>query len=177
MIFSSIRKQFHYIPNIKLGVFSLEQSEVYKYLGVLLDRNLSWKFHINVICKKLSKNIGMISKLRHYVDLDTLKNVYYTLIYPYLYNGAIIWGNTYQSRLNQLNILNNKAVRIMTFSEPRSHPPPLYKLLGILQVKDLVYTQKCTFMYDYVNDRLPVAFSNYFTLFRNASTSYSIFNP
>jgi hypothetical protein len=65
----------------------------------------------------------------------------------------------------------------MTFSEPRSHPPPLYKLLGILQVKDLVYTQKCTFMYDYVNDRLPVAFSNYFTLFRNASTSYSIFNP
>jgi hypothetical protein len=51
----------------------------------------------------------------------------------------------------------------MTFSEPRSHPPPLYKLLGILQVKDLVYTQKCTFMYDYVNDRLPVAFSNYFT--------------
>jgi hypothetical protein len=75
-----------------------------------LLRNLSWKFHINVICKKLSKNIGMISKLRHYVDLDTLKNVHYSLIYPYLYNGAIIWGNTYQSRLNQLN----KAVRIMT---------------------------------------------------------------
>jgi hypothetical protein len=107
----------------------------------------------------------MISKLRHYVDHDTLKNVYYSLIYPYLYNGAIIWGNTYQSRLNQLNILNNKAVRIMTFSEPRSHAPPLYKLLGrpILQVKDIVYTQKCTFMYDYVNNRLPVAFSNYFT--------------
>ena len=55
----------------------------------------------------------MISKLRHYVDLDTLKNVYYSLIYPYLYNGAIIWENTYQSRLNQLNILNNKAVRII----------------------------------------------------------------
>ena len=155
MIFSSVRKQFHYIPNIKLDGSSLEQSEFFKYLGVL-DRNLSWKFHINVICKKLSKNIGMISKLRHYADLDTLKNVYYSLIYPYLYNGAIIWGNTYQSRLNRLNILNNKP-------KPRSHAPLLYKLLGILQVKDIVYTQKCTFMYDYVNNRLPVAFSNYFT--------------
>jgi hypothetical protein len=69
MIFSTIRKQFHYIPNIKLDGSSLEQSEFFKYLGVLLDRNLSWKFHINVICKKLSKNIGMISKLRHYVEL------------------------------------------------------------------------------------------------------------
>ena len=53
MIFSTIRKQFHYIPNIKLDGSSLEQSEFFKYLGVL-DRNLSWKFHINVICKKRS---------------------------------------------------------------------------------------------------------------------------
>ncbi len=163
MIFSSIKKQLHYIPNINLDGSLLEQSEFFKYLGVLLDRNLSWKFHINLICKTLFKNIGIISKLCYYVDLDTLKNVYYSLIYPYLYNGAVIWGNTYQSRINQLNILNNKVIRIMTFSKPRSHAPPLYKLLGILQVKDIVYTQKCNFMYDYVNNRLPEAFSNYFT--------------
>jgi hypothetical protein len=59
---------------------------------------------------------------------------------------AIIWGNMYQSRLNQLNILNNKAVRIMTFSEPRSHAPPLYKLLGILQVKDMESFLHITFI-------------------------------
>ena len=50
----------------------------------------------------------------------------------------------------------------MTFSEPRSHAPPLYKL----QVKDNVYTKKCTFMYDYVNNRLPVAFSGPFLTYK-----------
>ena len=36
MIFSSVRKQFHYIPNVKLDGSSLEQSEFLKCLGILL---------------------------------------------------------------------------------------------------------------------------------------------
>jgi hypothetical protein len=119
------------------------------------------KKHIRVIPR------GGWVGLLYLTSVFSYNHVYYSLIYPYLYNGAIIWGNTYQSRLNQLN----KAVRIMTifilwsWLFPNLDPcsSPLYKLLGILQVKDFVYTRKCTFMYDYVNNKLPVAFSDYFT--------------
>ena len=68
---------------------------------------------------------------------------------------------------------------IMTFSDPRTHAPPLYKSLGILQLKDIIHSEKCLFMYDYSNNRLPRPFTNYFTLsskMHKYNTRYSSFN-
>ena len=61
------------------------ESKVYiKYLGVLIDKNLSGKHHIDAIAAKISKNVGLIAKLRHYVPRKILLNVYKSLIHPYL---------------------------------------------------------------------------------------------
>ena len=148
--------------SVKIENNTLDRMTVIKFLGVYIDNNLAWREHINIICKKISKNIGAMSKLRHYVDLDTLRIVYYSLVYPYLQYGALIWGNTYKSRLNPINVLNNKAVRIMTFSDYRSHAPPLYKSLKILQFNDVVIIQTALFMFDFYNNLLPKPFHRYF---------------
>jgi hypothetical protein len=94
----------------------------YEWFDSYLD--LSWKVHINTI----AKNVGLLSKIRHYVDLDTLRKIYFALIYPYLQYWAIVWGNTYKSHLKPLNILNNKALRLITFSHYRAHAATLGKL-------------------------------------------------
>ena len=68
-----LQKQLAYQPEICM--FDKEQnkdvdleSKVYiKYLGVLIDKNLSWKDHIDAISTKTSKNVGLIAKLRHFV--------------------------------------------------------------------------------------------------------------
>ena len=53
------------------------ESKVYmKYLGVLIDKNLSWKYHIDAIATKISKKFGLIAKLRHYVPRRILLNFY-----------------------------------------------------------------------------------------------------
>ena len=51
-----------------------------KYLGVLLDENMSWNEQIYQI--KLSGTIGILSKLRSHVNLNTLKIAYYCLSIP-----------------------------------------------------------------------------------------------
>ena len=66
---------------------SLECKEHVKYLGILLDINLSWKFHIEYVALKISKIIGVIARLRHFVPLCTLLNIYSSLIFPYLSYG------------------------------------------------------------------------------------------
>ncbi len=76
-----------------------------KYLGILIDSNLSWKFHIDNICKKIKKSIGILSKLRYFVPLKILVNLCYVLIYPFLTYGLIVWGNTYSTTLQLLFIL------------------------------------------------------------------------
>ena len=55
-----------------------------KFLGLLIDEELSWKYHINHVAMKISKLTGIIAKARHYLPLKTLQNIYYTMIYSYL---------------------------------------------------------------------------------------------
>jgi hypothetical protein len=68
----------------------------------------------------------MISKIRNFVGLHILKQLYHTLIYPYLTYALPVWGNTYQSNLDTLIRLQKKAVRIMTFSIVLGHVQPLF---------------------------------------------------
>ena len=51
-----------------------------KYLGVSIDKSLSWKYHIVQLVSKISKTIGTIARLRHFVRLATLHHIYILLI-------------------------------------------------------------------------------------------------
>ena len=62
------------------------------------------------ISKKINRSIGVLRQLRYYVNLNVLIQLYYSLIYPYLTYGIHIWGNTYQSTIQPLYILQKKAL-------------------------------------------------------------------
>ena len=56
--------------NIKLNNIPLIQCESYKYLGIHFDNKLSWTYHIQHVCNKVSKACGALTKLRHCVPVD-----------------------------------------------------------------------------------------------------------
>jgi len=67
--------------NVKMNDFKIYINQNFidlkdnvKNLGVHFDNKLTWKIHINNLCKKLFKVCGMIYKLRYFVPLSTLKN-------------------------------------------------------------------------------------------------------
>jgi hypothetical protein len=49
----------------------IECKEFIKYLGVIIDSSLTRKYHIDNIASKISKSIGIITRLRHFVPLST----------------------------------------------------------------------------------------------------------
>ena len=53
-------------------------------LGIFIDKYLNWKTHIDLIILKISKAIGIIDRLRHFVPLSVKTKLYQSLIYPYL---------------------------------------------------------------------------------------------
>ena len=61
-----------------------------KYLGILIDKNLSRNIHIDNVANKLSKLVGLIAKLRHFVRQHTLPNLYRALILAHLSYGLIV---------------------------------------------------------------------------------------
>ena len=94
----------------------LGECDSYKYLGVIFDRKLNWKAHIEYICGKISRTVGCLAKLRHSVDIETMREVYHALIHSYVRYGIIAWGNSSDSGIQPLSSLINKAIRIMTFA-------------------------------------------------------------
>ena len=95
VIFRPYQKKLNYHP--RLSIFdneknrnvNLERKDCIKYLGVLIDENLSWKNHINSVTTKISKTVGLIAKLRHFVPCRILINIYQSLIAPYLTYGLL----------------------------------------------------------------------------------------
>ena len=68
----------------------LECKTYIKYLGVLIANNLTWKQHSNYINeKKNSLKNGIIARLRHFAQLNTLQTIYKALFYLLF----VIWYN------------------------------------------------------------------------------------
>ena len=87
--------------NIRLSVNDkpLKEEPYIQYLGVMLDSHLNWKAHVSHVMKKTKRNIGLISKLRYFVNTNTLVSLYYALIYPFFIYSLTAWGNTYEKDL------------------------------------------------------------------------------
>ena len=133
-----------------------------KYLGLFIDSHLCWKYHILHITKKIKRCIGILSKIRFFVSQQVLVQLYYSLIYPFLTYSLTAWGNTYNTSLQPLFILQKKAVRIITFSEYKAHSSPLFYRLEILKLFDLIYLDNALFVYDYYTNKLPATFHDFF---------------
>ena len=80
--------------NVTFNNTVLEKVDTIKFLGLTIDENLSWKIHINNISKTISRNIGIIYKLKSYFPHSTLLMLYSTMILPYLNYGILAWGNS-----------------------------------------------------------------------------------
>ena len=102
------------------------ETKASKFLGVFIDNKLNWKIHLAYISGKIARGIGTLIKARGYFNNDCMKCLYYSFIYPYLMYCNYIWGNTYKTSLSKLQVLQNKAVRVITGSNPRTNTELLY---------------------------------------------------
>ena len=89
IIFRTHQKKIDYHVNLRIfdndsqTFLPLEQKSYVKYIGVLIDSNLSWKYHIGHITSKISETVGIIARLRYYVPTSVLLRIYQSsLIYP-----------------------------------------------------------------------------------------------
>ena len=126
----------------------LEHKTYVKYLGVLIDKNLSWKYHIDFIALKISKTIGIISRLRHFIPTPILLNIYRSLIYPYISYGLLVWGQASKTNLNKILVLQKRALRLIYFINKREHAILLFKKANILHVNMLYYKAVSILMHD-----------------------------
>ena len=145
-----------------LGQREINRASHTKFLGLVLDENLSWSFHIDSISRKVSKSIGILYRARHYLSLDILINLYYSFIYPHISYGTFIWGSNYKTKLLPIHLLQKRALRAITFSDGRTASRPLFQKFDTLNIFEIVKLQLSELVYKHNTNELPEVFSYYF---------------
>ena len=98
IIFKSNRKKLKSKANVIINKHTIDQVKYTKFLGIYIDEELSWKYHIYHIASKSSKMTGIMAEARLHLTTKTLLTLYHTMIYPYLNYCNNIWGSTYPTR-------------------------------------------------------------------------------
>ena len=110
LIWRHPNKPINYDLKLKIDGKKIIPSCFVKYLGILIDCHLNWQFQVNNLSAKLSRAIGMLKKIRHYVKFDTLRMIYHGIFSSILLYGSQIWGQSNNYTINKLKILQNKAL-------------------------------------------------------------------
>ena len=152
----------------------LEQTNCTKFLGIYMDEKLKWDQHLNYVSGKISRGLGMISRVSKILPSEILLTLYYSLIYPHLLYCCIVWGGACITSLHKLEVLQNRAIRLITHSPFRSSSSPIFKRLNILKIADIRKLNIATFMFETRNSNLPRCCLSYCQL--NSNFHYGIRN-
>ena len=113
----------------------------FNYLGIIINEHMDWKNHIINISTKISKVIGTLKRLKHYLSTQTKLYIYNALITPHLNYGILAWGHE-SSRLSKLQ---KAAIRTITGKRYNAHTDPLFKEIKVLKVNDIFTLQQYKF--------------------------------
>ena len=119
---------------IKINQIPVEQVSTTKSLGVHIDHNLNWDFHVKENSKKMASGISAIKRIRNFVPQEILLTIYNSLIHPHFEYCSVVWGccsrglseitkvtepcRTYHNLLKLMIIIkNNIIIIIRTFPE------------------------------------------------------------
>lgn len=134
-----------------------------KYLGIMIDDKFRWDSHIRNVENSVSRNIGLIARIRCFLKPEHLFMLYNSLVLPHLSYGIQVWGSTYPSKLNRLEILQKRVVRIIDSADRIAPSSPIFKKYNILKITDLVKIYQLQVLQKYLSGTLPRALASKFT--------------
>ena len=108
-----------------------------KYLGVIIDKNLKYKAHINSLHCPISKLVGLTYSMHNFLNIQDLLKFYNVYIKPKMQYGILVYSCTSKSKLNVLKRLQSKFIRSICFLRKFDRVDRLFKLDKILPIQKL----------------------------------------
>ena len=134
---------------VYLGEDRLIKSETEKFLGVLIDSKMNWSVHIRALSTKISRNAGILLKLKGKVPGKILHLIYNSFIQSHLYYCATVWGTGSLNSIQRVFSAQKKGIRAADYkfhcyfydrnagSAP-THTKEIFNRLEILALPNLI---------------------------------------
>ena len=149
---------------VQVGDMMIKRVTKAKYLGLVVDENLSWDEHVEYRAKK-SRNIGIIKRTRSILPHELLTTLYMTLVEPHFRYCDIVWGQCNETLKDKLQTLQNRAARVICnrrFEDVGDHQE-LLNHLGWLNVRQLFSLDHGVFVFKAINGLIPDQFNEMYS--------------
>ncbi len=103
--------------NIKIENTYIERVKEFDFLGLIINENLNWKAHINKIANNISKSMGILNRLKHFLPISAKLHIYNALILSHLNFQILAW----EHQRERIIKLQKKIVRITSLSKYNAH--------------------------------------------------------
>ena len=149
------------LPKIPLAINDLpipEKPNV-KYLGVILDKHLTWKEHVQHANMKIHKGMGILYGVRYFATSQILRSLYFAFIQSHIENCYNIWTCTAPTILEPIVLSMKKVIRILSYAKQDAHSDPLFRHCQLLNF-DKLQTRLCKFEWDLHHNNVPLTIQN-----------------
>ena len=134
------------LPAMALNNIEIKRENSVKFLGVIIDENLTWKNHIEVVENKISKNIRVLYRASHLLDFKNLLKIYFSFIHIYISYANIAWA-TFKTKLQGILKKQKHAARITFHANEFDQSRPLLKEMKALNIYQINLIQTLKFMH------------------------------
>ena len=125
-------------PNIvlKIGNQKLEVVDTFKFLGIVVNTNLSFINHYEFVYHKLARATYIVRTLARILPLYVIKSLYYAYYHSHLQYGILIWYPLLNVKYqNSIYALQKHLIRCLCNSGYTEYCMPLFKRESILVPK------------------------------------------
>lgn len=137
----------------------ISRVSVAKFLGVYIDDKLSFKCHIDLLCRKISRSVGILYKLSRLVTPQVLLSIYYALVHSHFIYGITSWGGSAASHLNRLSVLQRRALNLVNSLGERNlkilNIECLYKYFCAVKFFKCYVMGEHGYFYEYISNLVP----------------------
>ena len=144
----------------------------FKFLGILMDERLSYRYHIDWVFKKVQASLALLVRSKKTLNYKMKLLLYNSLIMSHVNYGSCIWGGASDSLLDKLAIPQKKAIRAVCSAKYNQHSTPLFHKCGALKISDFIelnYLKLGNSLYHGLQPKPVLELFNFFTNDRTRS--------
>lgn len=146
MIFQ--QKNTPYIDiDLKINNASITRVEFAKYLGLIIDDKLTWRYHMAKLSKKIIAMLGALSRCSDFLNSSNRNLIYSSFILSHIRYLINIWGTCGTSLHKKLQVSQNTAIKILFKKHYRTSTESLYNQTGLQPIKYYLELEQCKQIY------------------------------
>ena len=101
------------LPELFINDVKIKRENTLKFLGVMIDGNLTWETHVELVKNKISKSVGILFKASCFLNSKSLRSIYFAFFHPYINYANIASASTNKSYLKIILRKQKQAARLM----------------------------------------------------------------